>query len=231
MVKYLLKPMNRIPIPSAIITAPNAGTAARIRGDRVCRPFDEGKEEPDIRRSWTSATPIVTNVRLVLTYAKNVRSLARWSRATLPELSRMRSGCGRRWVARLRRDGRCACGCSPWSSSLEDERVCSGASSGWVERVGKGCESELVFAGVAVHWAVGVLVGAGGRWVEELSASAHEERPWSFGFCETAVVIRNSKSSSAVMFRCVVFIDMGVVGREGRVWAGAERKEEGMQLR
>lgn len=48
-------PMNRIPIPSAIITAPNAGTAARIRGDRVCRPFDEGKEEPDIRRSWTSA--------------------------------------------------------------------------------------------------------------------------------------------------------------------------------
>jgi len=32
-----------------------------------------------------SATPAVTKPRLVLTYAKNVLSNARWSRATLPE--------------------------------------------------------------------------------------------------------------------------------------------------
>jgi len=41
----------------------------------------------DAVKSCTSATPDETMARLVLIYARNVRSDARWSRATLPEFS------------------------------------------------------------------------------------------------------------------------------------------------
>lgn len=50
-------------------------------------------------KSWTRAIPALAKARLVRTYARNVRSDARWSRATLPEFSRTNWG----WnICRLR---------------------------------------------------------------------------------------------------------------------------------
>jgi len=48
-----------------------------------------------IVKSWTRATPADDMARLVRTYARNVRSEARWSRATLPEFSSVRVAVGR----------------------------------------------------------------------------------------------------------------------------------------
>jgi len=46
----------------------------------------------DMLNSWTRATPVDAMARLVRTYAKNVRSEARWSLATLPWFCSLKAG-------------------------------------------------------------------------------------------------------------------------------------------
>jgi len=82
MVKYRTVPIASTVIPNAISVAPNG----RAYGATAISPFDEpfALAFTETRNSCTSATPADAKERLVRTYARKVRSEARWSRATEP---------------------------------------------------------------------------------------------------------------------------------------------------
>lgn len=83
-VKYRAIPIARTKRPKRTVVAPNGRAKAFL---------DEALGA--MVKSCTRATPVETIARLVLTYARKVRSEARWSLATLPEFSRVRLGLNR----------------------------------------------------------------------------------------------------------------------------------------
>ncbi|PIL35190.1 hypothetical protein GSI_02980 [Ganoderma sinense ZZ0214-1] len=103
--KYRPTPTSKVNRPSAIITAPS-GRANRcmssfiVSAERVNSCTSAGRTrfsphrrdrtwEGGVRRESDAPTPVEAMVRLVRVYARKVRSDARWSRATLPEFSRV----------------------------------------------------------------------------------------------------------------------------------------------
>jgi len=118
--KYRNVPVTSTAMPNAMSVAPN-GRA----NDSTAIPLCKGLFAlvlTETRKSCTRATPADANARLVRTYAKKVRSDARWSRATEPVFCRVSE----------RMNGRAAAGETSSLSAfrLVDDVGADGPSSG-----------------------------------------------------------------------------------------------------
>lgn len=97
------KPMKMIVAPSGFayltivsgVILNNCTSAAKMYGTRRSRQPHFHFYVPRVLKRGVrtdAPTPALANARLVRTYARKVRSEARWSRATLPEFSRTSAG-------------------------------------------------------------------------------------------------------------------------------------------